>query len=145
MKFPFLVGRLLFGGFFLYNGIQHFKERKALTQYAGSKHVPMPEVAVVASGVTLVLGGGSLLLGMKPKIGASALAGFLTTISPVMHSFWDIQDPGEKQTQMIQFSKNMALLGAALILMSVPEPWPMSLPVALPDSVRARLGGSSAA
>jgi hypothetical protein len=28
---------------------------------------------------------------------------------------------------MIHFSKNMALLGAALALMSVEEPWPASL------------------
>jgi hypothetical protein len=32
--------------------------------------------------------------------------------------------------EMIQFSKNMALLGGALALMSIEEPWPASIPVA---------------
>jgi hypothetical protein len=34
---------------------------------------------------------------------------------------------------MINFSKNMALLGAALALMGVEEPWPASVPIAQPD------------
>ena len=50
MKIPFLVGRLVFGGFFLYNGINHFKQRKELAKHASSKHVPMPEAAVTVSG-----------------------------------------------------------------------------------------------
>jgi uncharacterized membrane protein YphA (DoxX/SURF4 family) len=134
MKIPFMIGRMLFGGFFLYNGINHFKERKGLAQYAGAKNVPMPDVAVTASGVALLIGGASLLLGIKPKIGAAAVVGFLGGVSPVMHNFWAQQDPQQKQMEMIQFAKNMALLGGALALMSVEEPWPASVPVAQPES-----------
>jgi hypothetical protein len=36
--------------------------------------------------------------------------------------------------EMIQFSKNMALLGGALALMAVEEPWPASVPVAQPEN-----------
>ena len=45
MKTPFLIGRLIFGGFFLYNGINHIKQRQMLSQYAASKKVPQPEAA----------------------------------------------------------------------------------------------------
>jgi hypothetical protein len=31
--------------------------------------------------------------------------------------------------EMINFSKNMALLGSALALMGVDEPWPISVPI----------------
>jgi hypothetical protein len=34
---------------------------------------------------------------------------------------------------MVNFSKNLALLGAALALMAVEEPWPVSVPVAQPS------------
>jgi hypothetical protein len=67
MKAAFLIGRLLFGGFFLYNGINNLKQHKNLSQYAGLKNVPMPEQAVTAATVLLLLGGGSILLGAKPK------------------------------------------------------------------------------
>ena len=36
MKAPFILGRLIFGGYFIYNGINHFLEIKKMTQYAGS-------------------------------------------------------------------------------------------------------------
>ena len=74
------------------------------------------------------MGGASLLLGVKPKLGSAAVAGFLAGVSPVMHDFWKQQDPQQRQMEMIQFSKNMALLGGALALMSVEEPWPASVP-----------------
>jgi hypothetical protein len=32
MKVPFLIGRVLLGGFFIYNGIHHFRERKTMSQ-----------------------------------------------------------------------------------------------------------------
>lgn len=127
MKIPFLIGRLIFGGFFLYNGINHLRQRKMLSQYAGAKKVPMPEIAVPLSGVMLLIGGASLILGLKPKIGALAVAGFLASVSPFMHDFWNMEDPNQRMNDMINFSKNMAMLGAALALMAVEEPWPVSV------------------
>ena len=126
MKAAFLLGRLLFGGFFLYNGINHLKQQHALSQYAGAKQVPNPDLAVMASGIAILVGGGSVILGLKPRIGILAIIAFLSTVSPVMHDFWSAQDPQQRQNDMINFSKNMALLGAALALMGVEE-WPVSV------------------
>ena len=129
MRLPFLLGRILFGGFFLYSGINHFKELKKLSQYAAAKNVPTPEVAVGISGGLLVLGGMSILLGVKPKIGSAALLAFLASASPAMHDFWNAVDPQQRQNDMINFMKNVALSGSALALMGVEEPWPTSMPV----------------
>jgi len=129
MKAAFLIGRLVFGGFFLYNGINHLKQRKQLGQYAGSKSVPMPEAAVTATGVVLIAGGVSILLGVKPKLGTTAIVAFLAGVSPVMHNFWSVQDPSQRLNEMVNFTKNMALLGGALALMGMEEPWPASVPI----------------
>lgn len=137
MKAAFLIGRLVFGGFFLYNGINHLKQRKQLAQYAESKNVPMAEAVVASTGVVLIAGGTSILLGVKPKLGTAAIAGFLAGVSPVMHNFWSVQEPGERLNEMINFSKNMALLGSALALMGIDEPWPASLPISQ-EEVEAR-------
>jgi putative oxidoreductase len=134
MKVPFLIGRLIFGGFFLYNGINHFRERKTLGQYAESKNVPQPETMVMASGVALIAGGASILMGVKPKFGAAAIAGFLLGVSPVMHNFWKVEDPAQRMNDMTNFAKNLALLGGALALMGVEEPWPASVPIAQQDA-----------
>ena len=129
MKAAFLIGRLVFGGFFLYNGVHHLKERKQLGQYAKTKNVPMAEAAVAATGVALIAGGASILLGIKPKLGTAAITGFLAGVSPVMHNFWSVQEPNQRMNEMINFSKNMALLGSAVALMGVDEPWPASVPI----------------
>ena len=126
MKAVFLLGRVIYGGFFLYNGINHFKQHEALTQYAGAKNLPSPDLAVRASGVAMALGGASIISGVQPKLGALAILTFLATASPTMHDFWNADEAG-KQNEVIHFSKNMALLGAGLILASVEEPWPASL------------------
>lgn len=129
MKAPFLLGRLVFGGYFLYSGIHHFQELRQLSRYAGAKRVPLSELAVAVSGAALVAGGTSILLGAKPKFGTTAIAAFLGTVSPVMHDFWKIEDPGQRMNESINFGKNMALLGASLAFMAMDEPWPASVPI----------------
>ncbi len=135
MKVLFLLGRAVFGGFFLYNGIHHFKERRQLAQYAGAKHMPAPDVAVMITGAMMLLGGTSILLGIKPKYGALAIAAFLAGVSPLMHDFWRAEEPGQRMNDLINFSKNMALLGSAVALAGVEEPWPASVPVAQPSTL----------
>jgi len=142
MKAPFLIGRLLFGGFFLYNGINHLRNRKQLGQHAGAKGVPAPTLTVTMTGIPLLIGGASILLGVKPKYGALAILGFLAGVSPVMHDFWNSENPDARTSDMINFAKNMALAGGALALMGVDEPWEVSVPVARPSLVeRVRAAG----
>jgi putative oxidoreductase len=136
MKAPFLIGRLLLGGFFLYNGINHFRNHKALVQYAQAKKVPKPDAAVTATGVALTVGGTSILLGVKPKLGTLVILGFLGTVSPIMHAFWKDQDSNERMHDMVNFTKNVALAGSALALMGVEEPWPASVPVGQPTRMQ---------
>ena len=75
MKFPYLLGRPYFGGFFLYNGIHHFMEHKAMAQYVDAKGIPAPDVAVTATGVALTLGGASLVLRHKAGAGRGRRGG----------------------------------------------------------------------
>jgi uncharacterized membrane protein YphA (DoxX/SURF4 family) len=121
---PLLIGRAIFGGFFLYNGINHFLNRNMMAGYAKSKGVPSAEVAVPATGLLLIAGGLSLLTGYKPKLGAALITTFLTGVSPSMHAFWSEQDPEKRQTEMINFMKNVALIGGAMLAAAEPEPWP---------------------
>jgi uncharacterized membrane protein YphA (DoxX/SURF4 family) len=110
-------------------------ERKNMAQYAASKNVPVPDLAVQSTGAALILGSTSILLGIKPQLGAAVIAGFLMGVSPAMHDFWKQENKEQQQQEMIQFTKNMALLGGALALMGMEEPWPASVPVAQPTKI----------
>jgi putative oxidoreductase len=142
MRTLFVLGRTIFGGFFAYNGINHLQHAKGMAQYAAAKGVPAAEQAVQATGALLLAGGLSVMIGLKPRQGLAAIVAFLVPVSLQMHRFWDEQDPAKRQTEMIQFMKNMALVGAALTMMEIREPWPDSVDQALADEeMFIRLGG----
>ena len=133
MRALHVLGRLIFGGFFAYNGINHLLHSDAMGQYAAGKGVPAAEQAVRATGAMLLGGGLSIIAGLRPKQGLAAIIAFLIPVSFQMHRFWEEQDPLKRQVEMIQFMKNMALVGAALALMNVEEPWPASIDAARAD------------
>jgi len=122
-----LIGRLLFGGLFVYNGVNHFRNRAALTGYAAYKGVPAPAAATLASGAWLLVGGLSIVLGIRPQVGAVMVAIFLLAVTPMIHNYWTVTDENQRLSEFINFSKNLALLGAALTLLAIPSPWPYSV------------------
>jgi uncharacterized membrane protein YphA (DoxX/SURF4 family) len=131
MRTLFVLGRAIFGGYFAYSGLHHFVEQRQMSGYAASKGVPAAELAVPASGALILAGGLSVVAGVKPRDGLAAIVAFLIPVTLEMHRFWEVDDPGQRMSEMINFSKNMALVGAALMMMQLEEPWPLSL-----DSVR---------
>jgi len=122
----FLVGRIFVGGFFLMNGFNHFMKYNMMKGYASSKNVPAAGLAVVMSGLLLVLGGASILLGVWPTVGIVLLLVFLVPTTLMMHNFWVVGEQ-EKMNQMIQFMKNTALVGFLLMILAVAQPWVYSL------------------
>ena len=112
------LGRIFFGGFFVFNGFNHFKMLDMMSGYAKSKGAPLPTPPVAVSGLLLLVGGVSVLFNVLPSIGLAALVLFLIPVTFIMHAFWKVQDPTAKMHEMVNFTKNLALLGAVLILLA---------------------------
>lgn len=127
MEVAFLIGRIILGVFYLFNAFNHFTRLEMLSSYAASKRTPLPKLATFVAGVLLLVGGVSILLGAYPVVGVVALAVFFIPVTFWMHGFWAVQDPMQKTIEMVNFTKNLALLGAALTLLAIPQPWPLSL------------------
>ena len=123
MAYLFLIGRILYGGFFLMAGINHFMNATAMAGYAGSKGLPAPRLGVLASGAIMLLGGLSILSGFRPEWGVLLLTLFLVPATLIFHNFWADTDPMARMNNMIHFQKNVALMGAAWMLLMVPQPW----------------------
>ena len=68
MKVPFLIGRILFGSFFVYNGLNHLRNRHMMAHYAAEKHVPKPEAGVVLTGAMMIAGGTSMPIAVPAAI-----------------------------------------------------------------------------
>ncbi|MFL6129261.1 MAG: DoxX family protein [Mycobacteriales bacterium] len=111
-----LIGRILFSALFLGSAVGHLTQSKAMAGYASSKRIPSPAAAVVGSGVLILLGGLSVLLGVWPDLGALLLIAFLVPTALLMHRFWTERDPMLRQNDQAHFMKNLALAGAALVM-----------------------------
>jgi putative oxidoreductase len=122
-----ITGRIIFGGFFIYSGVNHFIGFQMMTQYAKMKGVPFPAFSQGMTGVLLLLGGLSILFGIYPYIGILLLVVFLLPVSLLMHNFWTIADPQLRMADKVNFMKNMALIGAILMFLAIPLPWALSL------------------
>ena len=114
----FLIGRIMFGGYFVMMGLNHFGNHKMLAGYAASKKIPMPSMAVYFSGVLIFLGGVGIIFGIHPVISLILIIAFLLPVSFLIHSYWKNSDPMAKMTDMTHFFKNLALIGAALRLIA---------------------------
>jgi putative oxidoreductase len=125
MRAVFVLGRVIFGGYFAWSGLNHFLEEKQLSSSA------------------LLLAGGFSVTGVKPRQGLAAIVAFLIPVSMQMDRFWEVDDPQQRMTEMINFTKNMALAGAALMMMQLDEPWPASVDAARREGeeMYVRVGG----
>jgi len=114
MKFLVLIGRVFYSAIFIGSAFGHFSTETM--HYAQLHNVPNAEILVPFSGVLALLGGVSILLGYKARIGAWLIIIFLIPVTLMMHNFWDIKEPGLRLMQQAMFMKNLSMLGAAFLI-----------------------------
>lgn len=119
MDVVLLIGRILFAVLFLGSAMAHLTQSKDMAAYAESRGVPAALPATIGSGVLILVGGLSVLLGVWGDLGALLLVVFLLPTAVLMHAFWKETDEQAKQLEMIMFNKDVALGGAALVLLWV--------------------------
>lgn len=127
MDVIFLIGRIIVGLYYIISAANHFMQLEMMSGYAGSKNVPASKLAVIVSGLLLLIGGLSILTGFQPVIGVIALVIFFLPVTFMMHNFWAVEDEQMKMNEMVNFMKNMGLLGSALMFLAIPQPWPLGL------------------
>ena len=115
----YTLGRIIFGAYFVYSGYNHFKNEKNLTGYAKSIGIPSPRLAVLTTGVMLLVGGLGFLLNINIPVSAVILLIFMIPTTFKMHASWKVSDPAHKMNEKISFTKNLALIGAILMLTAI--------------------------
>ena len=108
------LGRILLSAIFIMYGIPHFSSQTI--GYAAQHGVPAAGALVPLSGVLAIVGGFSILFGYYAKTGAWLLIIFLLVVTPVMHNFWTVTEPGARALQQSMFMKNLAMMGGAILV-----------------------------
>ena len=113
-----VLGRLLLCTIFLLaalgNKIPHFSDVAKIMETVG---VPAPQFLLAGAIVFLLVGSVSVIVGFKARIGAVLLLTFLVLASYYFHSFWKLEGQAQ-QEQMIQFMKNLSMMGAMLFIVA---------------------------
>ncbi len=126
-----LIGRVVFSFFFIYSGFSHLTKLSMYSQYAGASGVPAPTLLTAISGLMLLAGGVSILLGVQVRWGSLLIAAFLIPAAFMVHKFWGIADPMMAANQAAHFWKNISLTGACLMFYALatmnPARWPYSV------------------
>lgn len=115
----FLLGRIILGGYFIMNAITHFKHNAMLAGYAKAKGVPMAAPGVFITGLMMLFGGLGVLVGFFMIPGMWLLVAFLIPTSIYMHAFWKEKDPTARMNERIAFMKNIAIVGALLMMLAL--------------------------
>jgi putative oxidoreductase len=120
-----VLGRLLLSTIFLMAAVGN-----KIPQFSGVAHVmnnagvPAPEVMLVGAIVFLVVGSISVISGIRARIGAALLLTFLVLATYYFHAFWKLEDAKQQQAQMIEFMKNLSMMGAMLfVIANGSGPW----------------------
>lgn len=112
-----LIGRLLLALIFILSGSSKITGFAGTVGYMASQGLPVPQLLIIPA-ILIELGGGLLILiGYQTRWAALAIVLFLIPTTLIFHAFWAV--PTEQvQMQMIQFQKNLAIMGGLLCLMA---------------------------
>jgi putative oxidoreductase len=113
-----VLGRLLLATIFFLaaagNKIPHFSDVAKVVESVG---VPAPQLMLAGAIVFLLAGSLSVIVGYKARVGAALLLTFLVLASYYFHPFWKLEGQAQ-QEQMIQFMKNLSMMGAMLFIVA---------------------------
>lgn len=110
-SFSMFVGRVLLSAIFILSGVGKLLDFHGTAAFMASKGMTMVPLFLYAAALIQLLGGLSLLLGFKTRVGAALLLLFLVPTTAIFHDFWNYIDPMEQKLQMIMFMKNLAIAG----------------------------------
>lgn len=110
-----LIGRILVAAIFLWSGIGKISGFAGTAGYMASKGLPMAEVLLVITIIVEIGAALMIIVGYKARLGALALLLWMIPVTLIFHAFWAV--PADQvQMQMINFFKNLGLMGAMLLI-----------------------------
>lgn len=105
-----LIARILLVAIFLWSGVNKILHPTETQAYMTAFGMPFTWLFLPAAIALEILGGLSVLLGVCPRLGASALAFFTLITGFIFHS--NLSDPIEQ----IMFMKNLTMVGGLLMV-----------------------------
>src|ERR1051326_2806346 len=114
-KWQLLLGRLLLSAILILSGLGKLPHFHDVAGMMAAKGIPLATAALVITLLIEIGGGLMVLTGFKAKYAAIVIALWLVPVTLVFHHFWGIPE-AQQQDQMVNFLKNVAIMGGLLVL-----------------------------
>jgi putative oxidoreductase len=116
-----LLARFLLALIFLLNAVGVIDQSRP-AQEMRERGVPAPLVPLLmwSGRVLQFVAGLALLCGFRQRVAALGLIVFLMPATLMAHPFW-LDHTATRQLQLVQFMKNLAMIGGLLFVASVPD------------------------
>ena len=122
-SFAIFLARICISAIFILSGIGKFMMFEATSKYMQAAGLPYVPYLLVAAAVVELIGGMTILLGWKARIGAALLVLYLIPVTYFFHNFM-LVEPALAQLQLVQFLKNLAIFGGLLyVVVCGPGGW----------------------
>jgi putative oxidoreductase len=121
-RYGMVVARLMVAIVFLLNATGVIDQAEAARELAerGAPSNLVPFLMIVARSVELI-GGLALLFGIFPRLAALALFAFLIAATLIGHAFWLVTGTPAYVGQLMNFLKNLAMMGGLLFIASIED------------------------
>jgi putative oxidoreductase len=110
-----LLGRVLLSAIFVISGFGKIFDFNTTAHYMANKGIPATTFVLVVALIIEIVGGLSVLLGVRVRWGALLLAAYLVPVTLIFHNFWSYHG-APQQMMLIEFLKNLAIMGGLLVL-----------------------------
>lgn len=112
-----LVARILLSSIFIISGFAKFSDPAGTIGFMNMAGIPNADTLVYVAGAAEIVGGLSIAVGFLARLGALGLMLLLIPIQFYFHAFWNMEG-AEAKSQMVQFTKNLSLMGGLLLLVA---------------------------
>jgi len=112
-----LVARIFLGAIFVMSGIAKLTDHTGTVQHMEHAGIPAADTLCWIAGIAEVAGGLAVIFGFLTRLAGIGLIIFTVLATVSFHNFWSFTGD-EQKMQMVQFMKNLAILGGLFLLVA---------------------------
>ena len=114
----YALGRLALVAIFIQSGFGKLMAPEGLTGMLTNKGLPAPMALAYLAGVVELGLGFLVAIGWQTRLAGAGLIVFTIIATLIAHNFWDMADAAARRANQIHFMKNLAIIGALLMVMA---------------------------
>ncbi len=113
--FILLLGRIAIAAIFIQSAYGKLSDPAAFASYLAGQGLPLALPLTYIGIAFEILGVLALIAGFQIRYGVLLLFAFTLIATLISHRYWDFAGPA-RETQLVHFLKNLAMLGGLLVL-----------------------------